>query len=162
MNQQKRRWRLSKEEHDADHIEAPILPLVKLLNSQWTFTTACCGGHFKCRQSQRSFLAYPYVLFQVRHGKRRVWDRIFRSVCARLDRHISKKATIRIEQDIDYPPGTVTRYCWRFSPIPREGYSGIFSNKTEFRNAVDSLIHHTCEACQKAMANEQRRNKHVP
>ncbi|TFH12337.1 MAG: hypothetical protein E4H02_13135 [Lentisphaerales bacterium] len=124
-------------------IEAAILPLVELLNNEWTLTAYSCGGHW---QPAAKF-QYPYVAFHVLHQPR-VWKGIMRKTWEALMPHISEMATVDIMETHELPDTQVAWCHWRF--CPRHGSIAsapkVFRNERHFLETLGSLIKATCEA----------------
>src|ERR1035437_7364182 len=61
-------------------IESAILPLVELINNEWTLTTHACGGHWEPTPR----FGYPYVAFRV-FANLQAWQGIVRNTWRALE-----------------------------------------------------------------------------
>ena len=127
-------------------VEPSILPLVELLNSEWTLTTHACGGHWEATPQ----FQYPYVSFQV-FANRAVWRRIVSNTWRALKPELGGTLTITVEDGYKLPESCPNCSCWRIFPRVGETWQWedtlhIFQNWQEFRQEIDSLVGKTCSA----------------
>jgi hypothetical protein len=119
-------------------IESAILPLVKLLNNEWSLTTHSCGGHWGTGPK----FQYPYVSFYV-FKHRSEWQNIVKNTWRDLKPKIGSKLTIQVEDDYKLPELLPMWSCWRFCPnikLASRKPRDIFKNGKAFRQELDLLI----------------------
>jgi len=119
-------------------IESAILPLVKLLNNEWSLTTHSCGGQW----DPKPRFQYPYVSFYV-FKHRSVWHSIVKNTWLCLKSEIGGKLTIKVENYHKLPELWPMWSCWRFCPNFRPASvksRDTFKNCKAFRRELDLLI----------------------
>jgi len=128
-------------------IDTSILPLVELLNNQWTLTAHSCGGHWKPKPT------CPYVSFFIMDGKERAWERIWKRCRRNLAPHVSTKATLHVTETYEIPGCHRDWVMWQY--LPSQGrIREVFRTEQEFRKTYDVLIGKTCWALRRAMKDE--------
>jgi len=136
-------------------IDPDILPLVEVLNSQWTVTAYSCGGHWKTEKGKTP--EFPYLTFFIMPGKRGAWGAIWRKARKTICRHLNEKVTIDIMESTKLPDLSHDWVGWYFYPVSgRRSVWEVFRNEQEFRNAHDRVIREVCQALRMAMDEEGR------
>lgn len=159
MNKPRSRWDIIY--YKDVEIESAILPLVELLNNEWSLTTHACGGHW----DPKPRFQHPYVSFYV-FANRSVWRGIVRNTWQVLEPELGGKFTIQIEDDYLLPELWAKWSCWRFRPkITGVGTSSwekshnIFRSEKAFRRELDWLIGKTFSALRAEMDKERKRGR---
>ena len=139
-------------------VEPAILPLVELLNNEWTLTAHSCGGHWEPTPR----FQYPYVSFRV-FANRSAWRGIVRNAWRALGPELGGKLSITVEDGCKLPESFPNRSCWRFYPRIGEEWQweeslDVFKGWKEFRREIDSLILKTCSALRVEMERERTRS----
>lgn len=130
-------------------IDAGILPLVALLNNEWTFTTHSCGGHWELPPD----FQYPYVAFRA-FRRPEEWADITRRMHMRLIKHVTAKATLYVQQGNMLPAMHSDWTHWRVAP--QIGSSARrsrehFRDGQEFRETLDHFLAVMCPLLEEAM-----------
>jgi len=132
---------------DAD-VDAAILPLVKVLNSEWTVSNFSCGGHWKKPRPHP-----PYVSFSVLPGCNVAWSRIWRRVRVGLRPHVGEKATIEVFEASRMPGHIRRNVALYFTPLRgRFNPTTHFASEKEWRATIFPLVERTRKALRIAMA----------
>jgi len=136
-------------------IDTSILPLVELLNSQWTLTAHSCGGHWKPSMGKPDL---PYITFFVLPDKGSAWERIWGRCRNGLALHVNEKATIAVVETLKLPHRFRDWMGWYFEPAAgRREVAALFSNEREFRNTYARMTCDACRVVRNAMSYERKR-----
>jgi hypothetical protein len=136
-------------------IEPTILPLVELLNNEWSLTTHSCGGHW----TKPPRFQYPYVQFRI-FRLPAAWGRIesdmFRQIAGALD----DRLTLEVHGGFLLPEKHPAWRYWRFRPVKSGTFKHsreVFRNASDFRASLKRSITTACYALDQAMEEERKR-----
>ena len=138
-------------------IESAILPLVELLNNEWSLTKHSCGGQW----DPKPRFQYPYVSFHV-FANRSVWRDIVRNTWQVLEPELGGKLTIIVTDDYKLPELRPMSSFWGVHPkiygtSSWEQSRDIFRSGKTFRRELDSLIGKTYSALRVEIDRERKK-----
>jgi hypothetical protein len=132
-------------------VERRILPLVRILNNRWTFTVHSCEGHWGSGTSRNE----PYVSFFVLPGRYPQWGIIQRCFLAEMADRVSLAVTIDVMESYDLPYLHPQWIRWGFEPAYQRTAEGTFTDRTQYRQAMDRIIGVACKILRKYIAEAE-------